>query len=41
MNKWLEHVAMYRSMHPEKSYKQCLKDAVASYKKPTKKMTKK
>ena len=33
MNKWLEHVKKYQKMHPEKSYKQCLKDAVASYKK--------
>lgn len=37
MNKWLEHVKMYRKMHPNKSYKECLKDAATSYKKMTKK----
>lgn len=33
MNKWLEHVAMYRKMHPNKSYKECLMDAKKTYKK--------
>ena len=33
MNPWLKHVAEYRIDHPNKSYKECLIGAKASYKK--------
>jgi len=29
---WIAHVRAYRSKHPDKSYKQCLRDAAKSYK---------
>lgn len=32
MNPWLTHLEAYRTEHPEKSYKQCMKDAKSSYK---------
>ena len=33
VNAWTEHVKQYRSQHPDKSYKQCLQDAKATYNK--------
>ena len=32
-SEWIKHVQLYREKHPEKSYKQCLKDAKESYNK--------
>lgn len=32
-NPWLAHVKAYRSKHPNKSYKECLKEAKKTYKK--------
>lgn len=32
-NAWLEHVKKYRAEHPDKPYKDCLKDARETYKK--------
>lgn len=32
-NPWLSHLKSYRADHPEKSYKQCMKDAAKTYKK--------
>jgi len=32
-NAWVEHLKAYRAMHPNKSYKQCMQDAKATYKK--------
>ena len=34
-NPWLQHVKAYREKHPDVPYKQVLKDAKSSYKKPT------
>lgn len=31
-NPWINHLQAYAKAHPEKSYKQCMKDAKASYK---------
>ena len=33
MNPWLQHVKAYQAKHPNKSYKECLKLAKATYKK--------
>lgn len=36
MSKWLEHVRKYREQHKGKSYKECLKEAAATYQKVVK-----
>lgn len=32
-NAWVQHLKAYRAKHPNKSYKQCMQDAKATYKK--------
>ena len=38
---WIQHVKDYRKLHPDKSYKECMKEAKATYNKTTTPKTKK
>jgi hypothetical protein len=31
MNEWMKHLMAYRAKHPDKSLKQCMKEAAKTY----------